>query len=84
MTTILGLIAAICFLLSGVPLMKEVFQASSLKGFSKVGWSALFIALIAITWQLFLLDAAPIILTAQVFNTCVVLFVVVQVFRKGV
>ena len=83
MTTTLGIIAAIAFLFSGLPLMKEIFQSSTLKGFSKVGWVALLVAVSAITWQLFLLHAPPIILTAQVFNTFVVGYVAIQVFRKG-
>lgn len=83
MTTILGLIAAIAFVISGAPLAWTVFRTSKLVGFSRVGWSALLVALIAITTQLFMLQASPIILAAQVFNTIVVSFIVVQTFRKG-
>ena len=83
MTTILGVIAAVCFLISGLPLVREVHKAPILTGFSRVGWATLLVALIAITWQLFILDASIIVLTAQVFNTFVVGYVAIQVFRKG-
>lgn len=83
MTTILGFIAAIAFVISGAPLALTVFRTAKLEGFSRLGWTALFVALVAITTQLFMLNAPPIILAAQAFNTVVVGFVTVQVFRKG-
>ena len=83
MTTILGFTAAIAFVISGAPLAWTVFRTAKLVGFNRIGWSALFVALVAVTIQLFMLHASPIILTANVFNTSVAGFVTMQVFRKG-
>ena len=75
MIALLGVIAAIAFVISGAPLAWSVFKTSKLEGFSRVGWAALFVAVVAITIQLFTLHASPVILTAQVFNVGVVGFV---------
>lgn len=83
MSTLIGLVAAIAFVISGAPLAWTVFRTPKLKGFSHTGWAALFVAVTAILLQLIFSHAGIIIIAAQVFNTAVVGFVVVQVFRKG-
>lgn len=83
MITFLGIVAAIMFLISGGPLAWAVYKAPELEGFSRVGWLALSIALVAVTIQLALLHAPVLLLGATAFNTQVVGFVTVQVFRKG-
>jgi len=81
--TSLGLLAAVAFLISGIPLAWAVFKTPKLVGFSRVGWAALTVGLTSVTSQLFMLHAPPIILGAQVFNVLVVYFVTIQTFRKG-
>ena len=83
MITFLGVIAAIAFLISGGPLAWAVYKAQELEGFSKLGWLALSIALIAVTWQLTLLHAPMLLLDATAINTVVVCYVTVQVWRKS-
>ena len=83
MITILGVVSAIAFFISGVPLAWTVLKTPKLVGFSKIGWIALATALTAVTLQLFLLASPPLLLGATVFNTLVVIFVMVQTMRKG-
>lgn len=81
--TILGFVSAIAFFISGVPLAWTVAKTPKLVGFSKIGWVALDVALIAVTIQLALLSAPLLLLGATIFNTLVVSFVTVQTLRKG-
>ncbi len=83
MITFLGIIAAIAFLISGGPLAWAVYKTPELTGFSKLGWFALSIALISVTTQLALLHAPVLLFGATAFNTLVVCYVTVQVWRKS-
>lgn len=83
METLLGVVAAIAFLVSGAPLVWAAFRAARLRGYSRLGWSALTIAVTAITIQLILLGAAPLILGAQLLNNTVVVYLTVATWRKG-
>lgn len=83
MTELIGLVAALAFVISGAPLAWTVFRTPKLIGFSRIGWSALLIAVTAILLQLVLIKAGNIVIGAQVFNTGVVGYVTVQAFRKG-
>ncbi len=83
MITFLGIVAAIAFFISGGPLAWAVYKAQELEGFSKLGWLALSIALIAVTIQMALLQVPVLLLGATAFNTQVVCYVAVQVFRKS-
>ena len=83
MITLLGTIAAIMFIISGGPLALAVYRTPRLVGFSKVGWAALAIALTSVTAQLALLHVPLLLLGATAFNTLVVIYVTVQIFRKS-
>lgn len=83
MITFLGIVAAILFLISGGPLAWAVYRAQELEGFSKIGWLALSFALMSVTLQLALLHVPVLLLGATAFNTQVVCYVTVQVFRKS-
>ena len=83
LSTVLGLVAAGAFVVSGIPLSWAVFRSPRLEGFSKAGWLALSVAVTAILIQLLYVEVSVVVTAAQVFNVAVVYFVTVSVWRKG-
>jgi hypothetical protein len=80
--TILGALAAIGFIGYSIPQVIAVTKAARLQGYSKIAWTLLFVAILAIQVQL-VYSGLWLAAVAQVFNTVAAGYTYVQVFRKG-
>lgn len=80
--TILGLLASVGFIGYSLPQIVAVYRAPRLAGYSRLAWTLLMVAILAIQVQL-VVSALWLAAVAQAFNTVAAGYTYVQVWRKG-